>query len=85
MISDSTLWALLIVINAPVYFVIGKIVFGNWEDFWDAVRFWFTPGLFSALMGEFWEDAWAELKLFLFLAACAACVYGEHVLVQRFM
>jgi hypothetical protein len=85
MISNTTLWTLLVVINAPVYVLIGKIVFGTWEDFWEAVRFWFTPDLFSAFMGEFWEDVWAELKLFVFLAVCAGCVYGEYALVQRFM
>jgi hypothetical protein len=83
--SNLTLKVLLVVINAPVYVLIGKIVFGTWEDFWEAIRFWFTPDLFSAFMGEFWEDAWAELKLFLFFAACAGCVYGEYSLVQRFM
>ncbi len=85
MISNSTLCVLLIVINAPVYFLVGKVVFGTWEDFWEAVRFWFTPDLFSALMGEFWEDAWAELKLLFFLAVCGGCVWGEYVLVHRLM
>lgn len=75
----------LIVVNIPLYLLLGKILFSSIEDFWEAVTFWFTPDLFSAIQGQWGDDMWAELKLGLFVGLCIACVYGEFALVQKFI
>ena len=73
----------LVLVNIPLYLLIGKVFFGGWEDFWDAVKFWLTPDLFSLFKGEYWEDCWAEMKLGFFIIACGGCVFGEYMLIQK--
>lgn len=43
------------------------ILFGDWEEFCDCVKFYFTPEFWSALQGKYWDDRWAEIKLNLWL------------------
>ena len=76
--------AVLIVVNVPIYFLLGKLFFDDWDGFWDAAKYWIKPDIISWFDGEWFEDWWAELKLGAFLACCAAIVYGEYWLVSRF-
>lgn len=77
------LWLLLIVFNFPIYHILVRYVFwDDWGGFWKALKFFFTPELFSALRGEFYEDLWEELKLTLFLGACAGLILAEYQLLQ---
>jgi len=72
-------WVILGVINIPTYIIIGSYFFKDFDGFVEAVHFWAKPDIVSALNGELWEDRWATLKLLLFVAACAAVVFGEGV------
>lgn len=76
-------WIILIIVNIPVYFVLGKLFFPTWEDFKEAVLFWITPDIISAFRGEFWEDWWAELKLGWWLLSCILFVIGESYLIGK--
>ena len=71
------------VVNIPLYMFIGKLIFGDWADFWEAVKFWLTPDLFSLFRGEYWDDWWAEIKLGFFIVACGGCVFGEYMLIHK--
>ena len=71
------------VINIPLFILIGKVIFGSWEDFWDAVKFWLTPDALSLFTGEYWDDIWAEFKLGFFVVTCGACVYGQLWLIVK--
>lgn len=44
-----------------------KPLFGTAEGFWECVKFWLRPDILSAFRGEFWDDWWAEMKLFVWL------------------
>lgn len=80
------LWFLILgVVNIPLYVLLWKFIFDDWDDFVDSVRFWFTPDFFSLLRGEYWEDWWAEAKLWTFLALCGGAVFGEYLLIQRML
>ncbi|HYF13495.1 MAG TPA: hypothetical protein VD971_00330 [Phycisphaerales bacterium] len=70
-------WAILIGANTPIYLLIGWAMFGTWGDFWQCLKFWIMPDIFSAMRGEWLEDVWSELKLVFFLAACAVIVAAE--------
>ena len=35
------------VVDIPLFILIGKLFFGCWGDFWDAIVFWFTPDTYS--------------------------------------
>lgn len=73
-----TLWIILGVANVPVYLLLGRAVFGGWGEFWECVRFWLTPDLFSLVRGEWGEDWVAEFKLLAWAVVCAGIVWGEH-------
>ncbi len=63
-----------VLVDLPLFFFIffiGKLFYADLEDFFDAIRFWLTPDIISAFRGEYWDDAWEEMKLFLFLVPVA--------------
>ena len=73
------------VVDIPLFIFIGKLFFGCWGDFWDAIVFWFTPDILSAFCGEYWDDIWAECKLGFFIVTCGVSIYGElWVIVKMF-
>ncbi|MFH0963679.1 MAG: hypothetical protein V2A58_06665 [Planctomycetota bacterium] len=78
------LLGVLAVVNAPLYWALGKTFFGGWEGFTEALRFYFTPDWWSAMRGEFWEDRWESLKLFVFLVLCVLAVAVEYALIARY-
>ena len=78
-------WLILVGVNAPVFIWIGRWFFGGWEGFWECIRFWFTPDMWSMFQGEWADDLVAELKLGAFFGIWAACVYGEHLLLTKFV
>ncbi len=76
---------MLAVLNVPVYWGLGRLMFKDWEGVQSAVRYWFTPDLWSAARGRGLEDAWAELKIVWYVLLCAATVLSEYAwLLQWF-
>lgn len=47
-----------------------RLFFDDSEEFWECVRYSFTPDVFSLFKGEYWEDKFKSLKLGVFLAIC---------------
>ena len=43
------------------------VMFKDWDEFVECVKFCFTPEIISALRGKYWEDVWAETKILLWL------------------
>ena len=80
--NDTMVIITLGLANIPIYIFLGKVFFGGWEGFFEALFFWFKPDLFSAFHGEFWDDWWAEFKLAIFIVACVALVWGEFGLFR---
>lgn len=76
-------FVVMAVLDIPVFIGIGKVLFGSWGDFWEAVRFWLTPDILSLFAGEYGDDLWAELKLGFFTVLCGGCVWGELLLVAK--
>ncbi|AQQ71086.1 hypothetical protein SMSP2_01450 [Limihaloglobus sulfuriphilus] len=72
------------VLNIPLYFLIGKLIFRTWESFWEAVKYNFKPDFWSLLTGRYLEDMWAETKLFVWIALSVLCVYGEIYLINKY-
>ena len=44
-----------------------KPLFGDKEGFFDCVKFWFTPDIFSLLSGKYIVDRLSEMKLGLWI------------------
>ncbi|MBM81667.1 MAG: hypothetical protein CMJ78_13895 [Planctomycetaceae bacterium] len=66
-------------IGMAVLTLLFKPFFGNWEEFADCVRFWFTPDLFSLVRGEAVHDFVAELKLGIWFFCGGGCGYAAYV------
>ena len=82
--SNSTEILILVgltVLNLPLMFVARRLFFSDWSDFFDAIRLWITPDLWSLANDELWEDWRAEFKLGLYSALCAGMVAGEFLLL----
>ncbi len=59
--------------------------FKDWDDFWECVRFYFTPDFISLLRGEWTEDWWASMKLGLYFALVAGASFGANVGLHRWL
>ena len=55
-----------------------KPFFGCKEEFFDCVKFWFTPDIFSLFTGKYLEDRWSELKLGLWILLGAMAGAGVY-------
>lgn len=52
------------------------------DDFVEAIRHWFTPDIISMFKGEWADDQWNELKLFVWLAIGGLAAYGAYSLIE---
>ena len=80
---STTAWTILLIANIPVYWLLGWVVFQQWDEFFESVRFWLTPDIFSAFRGEYGDSQWANLRLFLWAVLCAVSIYGEYSLLTK--
>ena len=37
------------------------LLFKDWDDFLECVKFWLIPDIVSMFRGKYWEDAWAGM------------------------
>ncbi len=74
-------WVILIGANVPVYWLIGWVIFGNWGEFRECIRYLLTPDIISLFRGERGEDWWAEMKLAYWVVLCGCAVYLESLLL----
>jgi len=73
------------VANIPIYFFVGCVFFKDWSEFWESIRFWFTPDIISSFRREYFDDFWGEMKLFGWGACSGACVVSEiHIFEKLF-
>lgn len=62
--------------------ILFKSFFKTKDDFFDCMRFWFTPDIISAFRGEFFDDHWAEFKLFIWVGLSICVGYGAYKLLS---
>lgn len=83
--TDGTWIAIVAVANIPLYLLVGRVFFGNWENFFEAIWFWFKPDMWSWIDGELGRDWYAEALLGVFVAICAGAVFGEFWLLKTYV
>lgn len=74
----------LVILNIPVYLLLGLVFFDGWAGFFESLKFWLTPDVFSLFRGEYTEDRWAEMKLAIFVACCIGAVILEYYHIEKF-
>lgn len=59
--------------------------FGDMATFWECVKFWLTPDIFSWFRGRYWEDQFARIRLGIWLILCGGLVFGEYYLITTYL
>ena len=67
---------LIALITAAVLYV---LLFEDWDEFLECVKFCFTPEIISALRGKDWEDVWAETKILLWLGISVTAGVSAYI------
>jgi hypothetical protein len=67
--------------NIPVYLVIGRVLFGTWERFAEAIRLWASLELLRSPFGGEQEHVSTDMRLGGFLACSAGAVLAEFFLL----
>src|SRR5580765_4863431 len=55
-----------------------RLFFSDLSDFLECIRYWFQPDIISFFRGEWGEDQWCTMKLFLFLVLSAAPGFAAY-------
>ncbi|MGI0116506.1 hypothetical protein [Zooshikella sp. RANM57] len=55
-----------------------KLLFGDKDELIECIKFWFTPDIISMFRGTYWEDHWAEFKIFIWLGSAGVVAYGVY-------
>jgi len=53
--------------------------FGNADGFFECLKFWFTPEIFSLIFGKFFRDIFSEMKLGFWFLCGAITGIGVYV------
>ena len=59
-----------------------RILFDSWEEFKESVHYWLKPDLVSLIEGDYENDWWAEMKLFVWLLPSVGMGYGVYCVLQ---
>jgi hypothetical protein len=82
---NLTLLIVLFVLSGPLYFLLGRSLFGGWEGFFEACVAVIRPDIISAASGNYHDDRAGRFTLLLYLLICAAIVAAEYHVVARFI
>jgi hypothetical protein len=63
-------------------YLLFSVIFESNEEFIECVKFWFTPDIFSNFKRQFYENHWAEFKIFIWVGCSVSIGYGVHSLFQ---
>lgn len=85
MSPTPVLIATFAVVNIPVYYLLYRLLYRDFDEFMEAIRFWIKPDLWSLIDGEYWDDVLASMKLGIFFALCSGAVMGEAYLVATYI
>lgn len=83
--AEPVYWIILVATNIPIYLGVGRVLFNDFEDFMECIRYSLTPDLWSWLNGKGMEDWNAEMKLTSFFVVSGLIVFGEHWLLSTYI
>jgi len=69
---------MLLLVNIPLYKKIFYLIFKTKEDFYECMRFVFTPDLISLFRREYTRDYFGELKVSFFMFLCGGLTILEY-------
>lgn len=84
--KDFLFLGLTAVVNIPLFILIGKFFFGDWDAFKEALSYIFTPDWIHMMFGDWDEysaDLWATLKMIVFIVLFILVFTGELMFITR--
>lgn len=76
-------WFILVIVNIPVYFGLGRLIFKDWDGLIETLRLWSNADWIMTIQKEWREDRWETSKLPVFLLLCVLLVVGEHMMFAK--
>jgi len=68
-----------VIAGLGVMVLLFKPFFGNADGFFECLKFWLTPEIFSLIFGKFFQDIFSEMKLGLWILCGAGTGIGVFV------
>ena len=81
--AQNARWLILVLINIPVFLGLGRIIFSDWNSFFEALRLWTSTDRWFTLQKQWQLDRWDTAKLPVFLLICVALVLLEHLMFGK--
>ncbi len=72
---------ILLIIDLPLFIVIGKLMYHGWDNFWDDFKWNLIPDIFSLFSGSFLKDKRGELNSQLYFCVCFIILFLELIVV----
>lgn len=80
---EALLFIFLLVVNIPVYKVIFRLLFDSMEEFYESVRYSFTPDMISLFRGDYVQDWFGEWKLTILILMCIGVTFLEFKMIMK--
>lgn len=81
----TTMFAVIALLNTPLYFLLARSFFGSWEGFFESFVAIFTPDIVSAASGNYLEHRIGRFTLLMYLLVSAAITAAEYHVVGKFL
>ena len=75
----------LLVVNIPIFKVIFNSMFSSKDDFYESLRYVFTPDMFSLFRGEYMKDWFGEMKIQFFVLLCGGAIFLEYTIISSLL
>lgn len=82
---SSMLLLALVMVNVPVYLLLGRRVFGTWARFMESIQMWLSTPPAHGVGGAATEEMGADIRLGAFLACSAGVVLVEFFVLAQFV
>ena len=76
--AQNAQWLILVLVNIPVFLGLGRIIFSDWNSFFEALRLWTSADWWFTLQKQWQLDRWDTAKLPVFVLGCVALVLLEQ-------
>ena len=81
--AQNAQWLILVLVNIPVFLGLGRIIFSDWNSFFEALRLWTSADWWFTLQKQWQLDRGDTAKLPVFVLGCVALVLLEHLMFGR--
>ncbi|WP_233246127.1 hypothetical protein [Coraliomargarita sinensis] len=85
MTTNQWIPIILIILNIPIFLLIGRAMFGSWSFFLSCFKWHFIPDWLSFFTGKISDDWRGENKTGMYFLACLSIVLIELIIVTNFI